>query len=442
MTEVYAPVRDNAALDAFARQRVSFPQGLLDAKLTYDLDPLQWGTKLTGSGSCTYLPNEAAARMRVTGVAGDSVVRQTLAYAPYRPGKSQLILATGVINNPTLKYRARIGYFDTANGIFLEMTEDGPAWVIRSSATGTPVDTRVPQAEWSEDNLYDWDWSKALIVVIDAEWLGVGRVRVGVVDSGIPRVAHVFDHAGLYLNAAGNPGVYMSTATLPVRYEATCVWGAATGKSWAEEQASGQTWAQIQTAGTTWAGIAGAAVGHFDVLQICASVASEGAEAQTSGLTHSTGLGANLATVTTRRAILSIRPKATFGGRTNRVQIVPSNLSLYVDGSNDVYWEVIRGGTLGGSPSWASVSDNSAVEVDLAGTTVTGGERLRAGYAAGGGSNVGNVMGDTASDRSVIPLPLTLDIDGANPVALSVVVTSVSGQSAPTGAAIDWTEIR
>lgn len=41
----------------------------------------------------------------------------------------------------------------------------------------------------------------------------------------------------------------------------------------------------------------------------------------------------------------------------------------------------------------------------------------------------------------LLPLPLTLDAAGANPVNFSIVVTSVSG-TCNTAAAATWTEVR
>lgn len=68
-------------------------------------------------------------------------------------------------------------------------------------------------------------------------------------------------------------------------------------------------------------------------------------------------------------------------------------VSLLVAG--DVYWEVVRGGTLGGTPSYTSAGANSAVEYDVAGTTVTGGEVVASGFAVGGG---GSAKGSSRCD--------------------------------------------
>ena len=83
------------ANDAFGRLRVGLPETLQDSRLTYDLAPLLWETTLVGTGTCTHLPNESAARLSVA-TSGDSVTRQSR-YITYRLGKSQLVMVTGTV---------------------------------------------------------------------------------------------------------------------------------------------------------------------------------------------------------------------------------------------------------------------------------------------------------------------------------------------------------
>jgi hypothetical protein len=114
-------------------------------------------------------------------------------------------------------------------------------------------------------------------------------------------------------------------------------------------------------------------------------------------------------------------------------------VSLLVAG--DVYWEVVRGGTLGGTPSYTSAGANSAVEYDVAGTTVTGGEVVASGFAVGGGGSAKGEQSLRFADLGLVPYPLTLDVAGANPTTFSLVVTAISGTVATSGA-LSWTEVR
>ena len=381
--------------DAFARARVSEPVTLFDSQLQYNAQPLLWVT--SGDGTATHVAAKAAVQLAVA--AGESVVRQSRPYIRYQPGKSQLILMTGVLGAAVAGVTKRIGYFDGANGIFFELTSEGLFICRRSSATGEVVDKRVALAECSD--LYPLsaaaiDTTKSQIFYIDLEWLGVGSVRCGFVIDGTPFVVHEFRHAGVV------SGVYMTTANLPLRYEV------------------------ISTTGTA-----------DDMYQICASVQSEGGFREELGVPHAIGNGATGISVSSRRSVLAIRPKATFNSIVNRGTIIPESVDVMVT-TAPAYYEIVYGGTLGGSPSWASAGDNSIVEYDVAGTTVTGGELLTAGYVVTGGA--GGTARGAAVAGLVSKLPLVLDTAGENPIVLAVVVTGVGGT--PTAhAALNWREL-
>ena len=95
------------------------------------------------------------------------------------------------------------------------------SFVLRTNTSGTPSDARtVNQADWNGDKLdgtgtsgITLDTSKAQILWIDFEWLGVGSVRCGFIINGQYIICHTFN------NANDLDKVYMTTAILPVRYE-------------------------------------------------------------------------------------------------------------------------------------------------------------------------------------------------------------------------------
>lgn len=400
MSNIFAQA-DLAGADAFGRQRVSNPTTLFDSQLQYNAGTLFWET--VGTGTATHVAAKAAVQLDVD--AGETVTRQTRAYHRYQPGKSQLLLLTGVLGAATADITKRIGYFDDDNGIFFELTSAGLGIVRRSKVTGTAVDTRIEQADWNmtwgvngvKDKVDDLDMTKAQIFVIDLEWLGVGRVRTGFVIDGTIFYVHEFNHANL-INT-----VYMTTANLPIRYQ----------------MISGST---------------GAA---DDMYQICATVVSEGGFREELGIPHSAANGATGITVESRRSVLAIRPKATFNSIVNRGTILPTGLSLYVTTAT-AYWELVYGGALGGTPSWTSAGANSIVEYDVAGTTVTGGEVIASGYISTSGTGAGAKGGGTSALTS--KLPLVLDAAGSNPIALHVVITGVGGNPVAY-AALDWREL-
>lgn len=78
----------------------------------------------------------------------------------------------------------------------------------------------MAQSAWNVDKLdgtgasgITVDPTKSQIFVFDFEWLGVGRVRTGLVVDGKIYYFHYFSHANV------TNVVYMSTPNLPLRYE-------------------------------------------------------------------------------------------------------------------------------------------------------------------------------------------------------------------------------
>jgi hypothetical protein len=179
-------LKDGADKDAFGRLRTADPVSLFTSQFQYDLQPLLWESALSGSGTTTHLPNEAACRMRVA-VAADEVIRQSRQYSRYKPGKSLLIAETFVMGAGTENVRKRVGYFDAQNGIFLEQNGIVDVALVRRTYTsGAAVDNRVVQASWNVDKFdgtgpsgLTLDLTKAQILLMDLQWLGVGRVRIG-----------------------------------------------------------------------------------------------------------------------------------------------------------------------------------------------------------------------------------------------------------------------
>ena len=273
---------DSPSIDAFARWRVSNPETLFDSKQIFDNQPLFWDEELESGAGITSAHSTATASTVITSTlnTAGTFTRQTFQRFNYQPGKSQLILITGILDRSGggTGVQRRIGYFDDDNGLFFEDDEGTVKVVRRTSVTGTPVDNKVTQASWNLDVMdgtgasgITIDWTKTQIFFIDFEWLGVGRARMGLVVDGIPYYVHEF------LNANVLDKVYMSTPNLPIRY-------------------------QMVTTGSSPASTMEA---------ICSSVMSEGGVDDLGVLRHQdSGSIAGLSTGTTY-AILGIRLKST-----------------------------------------------------------------------------------------------------------------------------------
>lgn len=380
------------SFDAFGRTRVSDPTTLFDSQLQYNLQPLLWET--IGDGTAAHNADASACQLSVT--AGQTVGRQTRQYIRYQPGKSQLILITGTLGAAAAGVTKRIGYFDDANGVFFELAEDGTQyWVLRSSSSGTMVETRIASGVWNLSGVRGQDFEKSQIWVIDLEWLGVGQVRCGFVWEGEFRYVHAFRNE----NNVTLP--YMTTANLPLRYEMVSTTGAAD-----------------------------------DMYQICAAVMSEGGFSEELGIPHSVGSGTAGVSVTSRQPVLTIQPALTFNSVTNRAAIVPEEVSVMVTG-NPAYYEIVYGGTVTGG-SAVTVGTNSVVDYNAGGTAISGGEVIASGYLAAGGPTASARA--SGANRLASKLPLSLNAAGSAPTTLSVVVTGIGG-AAVSYAALTWREL-
>jgi hypothetical protein len=397
---------DTGSVDAFGRARVSEPTSLFDSSFAYDLQPLFWDTSLSGGADIAHDSDKHAASLTVSGSTAGTAILQTFAYHPYQKGKSQRVIPTFILGARAAGITRRVGYFDASDGVFFEQTNEGLFLVLRSSTSGGVVNTRVAQADWSQDALdgngtsaISLDETRRQILDIDIEWLGVGRVRYGFNIDGKAVFAHYVNNAN-----AGPAAPYMRTGTLPVRYE-------------------------IVNDGT------GAA---SELIAVCAAVFSEGGFEAGRGLPFTANRGTVSASVAARVPVLSIRPKTTFNSLENRAQITPLDFTIFTV-TQSVLVEVVYNALLFGTGSFVSADDNSAVEFNNSFTAISGGFPVQSLYVSTAGTG-GNARGD-ASSPILSKLPLTLDIDGANPIPLTIVCTPLAATAA-VHAAINWDEVR
>lgn len=373
-------------VDAFGRLRVSNPYTLFDSQNRYQKDP-QFNETLTTGGTSTYVANESTVDLAVTTSSGSKVVRQTNRVFPYQPGKGLLVLCTFVMNAKKDGLRQRTGYFSTDNGVFLQLAGTGePEFVLRTNTSGTPSDARtVAQSSWNGDKLdgtgasgLTLDLTKAQILWMDFEWLGVGSVRCGFIINGQYIVCHTFNNAN-DLNK-----VYMTTAILPVRYE-------------------------IENTGAT--------ASASTLKQICSSVISEGGYEQKATPQWARRTTTLTGVTTTFVPIVSIQLKSTALGAV----VIPSVYHAIPIGSTLDYEVVlIKNPTLTGA-SWSSNSIN--VEIDVAATALTGGTIVDLDYVSG--SNQGSGVVSTGESYN-FDLQLGVTLGGVSDI-YTVAARTISG---------------
>ena len=82
------------------------------------------------------------------------------------------------------------------------------------------------------------------------------------------------------------------------------------------------------------------------------------------------------------------------------------------------------------------MDDDSITEVDTSADSISGGRVLYSDYAESGGKKSSASISNFLNSR----LDLVVDPDGANPINMSVVVTSVTGSNTEAGASINFDE--
>ena len=254
--------------------------------------------------------------------------------------------------------RQRVGYFNAANGLFVELDGTTLNLVKRSSVTGSVVETKVARTSWNVDKLdgagpsgITLDITKAQIFWMDLEWLGVGNVRMGFVYNGQFVHCHTFQHANT------TSTTYITTACLPIRYEVT-------------------------NTGTT--------ASSSTLKQICSTILSEGGyELRGRSRSVNTPITSpyTLTTAGTSYPVFSMRLLST---RLDAI-VIPTNISVVGLNNSATYnYRLFVGGTVSGG-TWTATGGGSPIETNLTGTSISGGVLVQSGLlngAAHGGAPI------------------------------------------------------
>lgn len=207
--------------DAFGRMQVSQMQAVGEYSFVGEDYAGKFYTFTKGTASVTHDVQRSQMVFSTGTAAGDEAFRITNQYHPYKPGTSQLIMMTHAIGDSGKTNVVREwGYMDKGNGVGFRLNGTTLQVFIRSDVSGTVVEEVVSQADWNRTTALNdaisgfvLDVSKGNVYWIDFQWLGMGRVRLGVVSPDGRRVTcHTFE------NANKNAFPYMKTGTLPVMW--------------------------------------------------------------------------------------------------------------------------------------------------------------------------------------------------------------------------------
>lgn len=213
---------DSPNLDAFGRLRTADVTSLLEVSQVLDKRPYIVDEVTGGTVTSTHDSINAKVTMSGTG-ANSYVIRQTFCTAVYQPGKGQLFegsfanfeLQTNVIKRVGM-YTVTSGssYTENIDGFFLEsngITNKISFQIWKTGTLSFSADTTV----W-DDSIIDptsIDWSKDNLMITDYQWLGVGRVRMGLSLSGSTIYFTDFSATNNLSN------VYMTSPNKPITYE-------------------------------------------------------------------------------------------------------------------------------------------------------------------------------------------------------------------------------
>lgn len=391
--------------DAFGRLRTSNVFTLFDSSHRYSDNGL-WATATGVNSSGVFDANAGLVNLTVDTTSGAYVTRETKKVFSYQPGKSLLVMSSFVMNPAQDNLRQRIGYHTNNNGLYLQLNGSTLSFVERSFVSGSTEETVVEQADWNVDPLdgtgpsgVTLDISKAQILWMDIEWLGLGTVRIGFVIDGVFIHCHSFHHANTI------QATYITTASLPLRYE-------------------------IQNLDTTVSG--------STLKQICSTVISEGGyELRGKQLAVGTPIATprDLTATGVFYPIVSLKLKST-PDRLDGI-VIPTAINILGVGNNAYFeWRLQKSCTTSGG-TWVSAGTDSSVEYNLTGTSTSGGTTLAKGYVSSSTQSTNSI---NILKEALFQFQLERDGLAGTPDELSVIVkTKVAGDDVYV--AVDWEEI-
>ena len=324
--------------DAFGRLRVSNTGQRLDVEFLYDKQDDLFD-EITTNGTVTHNANTRDLTLSLSDANNGSRAKMASHPVPYTPGNSQLVEMTGVLD------LANIG--------------GGSAEVfLRSSISGSAVDTTVAQADWDYfSNTTNLNWNFSHIFTIDFQSLKTGSIKFYISEQGLARRV-----ATIASDNIRNSG-YWQIPNLPVYYDLY--------------NSDGNTYMELGY------GDANNAVGFRYIISanasatmkaICCTVKSEGGNdlRVKPGLSRSADRGVTATTVsTTLVPIISVRPGATYNSLPNLGVAIPKTVSIQTDEA--IKLVLIHDSVLTGA-SWAAVdASDSMMEYDITASQVSGG---------------------------------------------------------------------
>lgn len=211
------------ATDAFGRLRTSEPFTTFNYYPTPAYNDTSdndvWVRDVSNGGSINYDSSNNLIELSTGSGTNQNryAIRTTKVPMDYQPGKSRLIMMSGVMMTPApgtspVQVFSRMGLMNVSSpaisdGVWFEVDASNSKlkWCqsVQNGVGGYTLN-EVTDASWNIDKfdgtgpsgktLSISNMNKVILIVIDQEWLGVGRLRCGFNIDGVTYYAHAFTH--------------------------------------------------------------------------------------------------------------------------------------------------------------------------------------------------------------------------------------------------------
>lgn len=358
---------------------------------------------VTGSGGVSQVTAMAKVFSGVT--IGSNAMLQSDHHAKYRAGCGMMLRFSAMFSTPVAGTFQYIGMMDE-HGAVAEFKNgfaigyNGTALTIARFANDTLFE--VPRASW-DDKLdgtgtsgANIDFTKLNVFYIQAQYLGSGAIHFWCEnpDTGVPFVFHRIKYANRYVvPSTYNPNYHF---TMYVDNVAT----------------------------TSDVAVYCASYGYFvegltGLIEVHQPQFSSGTKSKT--------------TVTTEVAIFTIKNKTTYptaAPKTNYIDLILERVGCSIEASstnNLGTVRIVKNATLGGTPSFADISaTDSIAQIDVAGTTVTGGQEYTSFELAGKNDK---------ENENVLPFKIIVH------PGETITIAGLSANSATIKASLLWKEL-
>ncbi len=404
---------ENKFIASIAERTLNFSLTAFGELLTGELTPQFQGsfeytvdnteiTENTVTAGGTVTQSEAMAVIRTSTTTASDAELQTTTHAKYRAGQGSVVRFTALFSAGVTGTKQMGGLVDEKgsstpykNGYMLGFNGEDFNVHVHQNDVGTSViqsDFNDPLDGTGRSGM-NFDPTKINVFEIRFQYLGAGKIEFCIEDdrTGLLIVFHKI----LYANKNILPSVFNPNFHFTMYVE------------------NGATTSDIIMKSSSYAYFI---EGKTNLSQFHQPQFSSGNKEKTS--------------VTTEVAILTIRNKSSYASKTNFIDIILESIGVSIEASsanNLGQVRLVKNATLGGTPSWADINTtDSVIEIDVAGTTVTGGKEMF--YVPLAGKNDKEL-------RSLTELQIILTAND------SITIAGLSANSATIDSDILWKEL-